>query len=100
MLRSMTRLLVCATITLGPTSFALAKGGTPQNHHCMKDGAELTGKTRRECKKEGGTWDKLPGAAKPTQGDAAKPAAPAEAPKAAAPRPEAKPEAKPAPGAK
>jgi hypothetical protein len=43
---------------------AFAKGGTPQNHHCMKDGAELAGKTRKECAKEGGKWVKMPAAAK------------------------------------
>jgi hypothetical protein len=81
-MRLLTRWILCATVTIAPVSLALA-GGTPQNHHCMKDGSELTGKTRRQCKKEGGTWDK----------DAAKPAP------AAPPAAPAKPEAKPAPKA-
>lgn len=47
---------------------AWAKGGTPQNHHCMKDGAEMAGKTRKECKKEGGTWEKMAAAEKSAEG--------------------------------
>lgn len=59
-------------LSLGTGSIALAKGGAhPKNHHCMKDGAELAGKTKRECKEAGGTWDK--DAAAPAPG--AKPAA-------------------------
>ncbi len=64
-------LAVVTTLTLaGLPALALAKGGTPQNHHCMKDGAELAGKTKKQCKKEGGTWDKLPAAS--TKADAPK----------------------------
>jgi hypothetical protein len=49
--------LLGLSLSLG--SVALAKGAAhPQNHHCMKDGADLAGKTKRECKKEGGTWEK------------------------------------------
>jgi hypothetical protein len=81
-MRLLTPWILCAAVTVAPVSLALA-GGTPQNHHCMKDGAELAGKTRRQCKKEGGTWDKLPAAARPAP-------APADA---------AKPEPKPAPKA-
>ena len=32
--------------------------GTPQNHHCEKDGATVADKTRKECTKEGGKWQK------------------------------------------
>ena len=47
------------TLSLSLGSVALAKGGAhPQNHHCMKDGAEQAGKTKRECKKDGGKWEK------------------------------------------
>lgn len=75
--------LLCGFALLTLSSSVLAKGApTPQNHHCMKDGAELAGKTRKECKKEGGKWEKD-----------AKPAA-ATAPAAAAPAP--KTESKPA----
>jgi hypothetical protein len=42
----------------GVSASALAKGGTPQNHHCVKDGATLEGKTKKDCKKEGGKWEK------------------------------------------
>ena len=55
---------------------AFAKGGTPQNHHCMKDGAAMPDKTKKECKKAGGTWEKDAPAAKAD--DAAKPAGEAE----------------------
>jgi hypothetical protein len=68
------RHLILATIAVLSLSLepaiALAKGGTPQNHHCMKDGAELTGKTHKQCTKEGGKWEKLP--AEAGKGDAAK----------------------------
>lgn len=39
-------------------SSAQAKGGTPQNHHCVKDGSPLPDKTRKQCLKEGGKWEK------------------------------------------
>jgi hypothetical protein len=43
-------------IFLGALS-VFAKGTAPvQNHQCMKDGAVVV-KTRKECKKAGGTWD-------------------------------------------
>jgi hypothetical protein len=44
---------------------AMAKGGTPQTHHCVKDGAALPDKTKKECKTAGGTWAKDADAAKP-----------------------------------
>ena len=63
-------LSILAVLTLSSlSSFALAKGGTPQNHHCMKDGTELAGKTRKECKKDGGKWDKMPGDAAKSSGE-------------------------------
>jgi hypothetical protein len=75
--------ILCGFAMLTLSSSVMAKGApTPQNHHCMKDGAEMTGKTRKECKKEGGKWEKE-----------AKPAAAAPA---AAPKAEAKPAADPA----
>jgi len=53
-------------LIVGLGSVAVAKGAVPaQNHHCVKDGATLEGKTKRECKKEGGTWEKDAAAAKP-----------------------------------
>jgi hypothetical protein len=64
--------IFCGFALLALSTSAMAKGApTAQNHHCMKDGAELAGKTRKECKKEGGKWEKE-----------AKAAAPAAAPKA------------------
>lgn len=58
-----TMTLVASTIfTLSLTGAALAKGGTPQNHHCMKDGAEQAGKTHKQCTKDGGKWEKMAGA--------------------------------------
>jgi hypothetical protein len=53
--------LVVAMGTFLFASPALAKGGkgTPQNHHCMKDGAEMAGKTKKQCKTDGGTWEKM-----------------------------------------
>jgi len=69
--------MLCGALTIGVSSSVLAKGPTPQNHHCMKDGAELAGKTRKQCKKEGGKWDKMETAGKsdekPMPGPAPKP---------------------------
>lgn len=80
-MRNLVRTLSLSLVLTVP-ALALAKGGTPQNHHCVKDGGDLPGKTKKECKKEGGTWQKD---ATATEGsDKAKPApAPAkeEAPK-------------------
>jgi hypothetical protein len=43
-------------VLLGAVS-VFAKGTAPvQTHQCMKDGAVVV-KTRKECKKAGGTWD-------------------------------------------
>lgn len=47
---------------------AFAKGGTPQNHHCVKDGAPMPDKTKKQCKQEGGKWEKDADAAKPADG--------------------------------
>jgi hypothetical protein len=70
--------IFCGFAMLALSSTVMAKGGpTPQNHHCVKDGADLTGKTRKECKKEGGKWEKDKAAAAP----AAAAPAPAAAPK-------------------
>ncbi len=53
----MTRLILCAAL-LAPAAFAKGKGtGTPQTHHCVVNGAEVQ-KTKKECKKAGGTWAK------------------------------------------
>jgi hypothetical protein len=81
-MKSLRTLGSLAILTVFSAGSAFA-GGTPQNHHCMKDGAELTGKTHKECTKEGGKWAKMT-AAKPA--DATKPAdttKPAEAAKPA-----------------
>ena len=72
-MRTLTTWMAAAALTLSCAGAALAKGGTPQNHHCMKDGAELTGKTHKQCTKEGGKWEK------PAGEPAAKPAAPVKA---------------------
>lgn len=58
---------------------AFAKGGkNVQNHKCMKDGAEVAGVTKKECKKQGGKWEKgAPAAA--AGGEAAPAPAPAPA---------------------
>ena len=56
----MTKNLLLAALLALP-AFAGAPA-TPQNHQCMKDGAVIE-KTKKQCKKEGGTWEKI--AAKP-----------------------------------
>ena len=57
-LRSTLRTILCGTLLTGLSASALAKGGTPPNHHCVKDGATMEGKTKKDCKKEGGKWEK------------------------------------------
>jgi len=64
---------LCATLIAGLSSIALAKGPTPQNHHCVKDGATMEGKTRKDCKKEGGKWEKDAPADKAAGGEAKAP---------------------------
>ncbi len=75
----MTRFALAAAL-VAVTAFA----GTPpkQNHQCMKDGAVVQ-KTKKECLKDGGKWEKMADAAKP----------------APAPAPAATPEEKPTPKA-
>lgn len=58
MLRTTLRIFLGATLLAGLSASALAKSGTPQNHHCVKDGATLEGKTKKDCKKDGGKWEK------------------------------------------
>jgi len=61
-------------VSLALAGQAHAKGGTPQNHHCVKDGNTVPDKTKKECTKEGGKWEKDAPAAKSDD----KPAADAE----------------------
>jgi hypothetical protein len=65
----MTRLALVAAL-VAVSAFA----GTPpkQNHQCMKDGAVIQ-KTKKECAKEGGKWEKMADAAKPAPAPAATP---------------------------
>ena len=66
---------------------AFAKGlPTAQNHQCMKDG-QVIQKTKKECAKEGGKWEKM----------AATTPAPADAKPAMKPADTKAPEAKPMP---
>jgi hypothetical protein len=53
----MKRIAIAIVATLSLAAFAK---GTPtaQTHHCVKDGAVLE-KTKKECHKEGGTWEKM-----------------------------------------
>lgn len=54
---SMLTTLAAAALLAGTPAFAAAKAGT-HKHHCMKDGAEVAAKSRKQCKKDGGTWEK------------------------------------------
>ena len=48
-------------------AYAKGKTGTPQTHHCTVNGAEVS-KTKKECKKAGGMWEKgAPTAAAPAK---------------------------------
>jgi hypothetical protein len=61
----MKKLMLVAALVLSPAAFA--KGGSPQTHHCMVNGAEVA-KTKKACKKAGGTWEKgAPAAAAPAK---------------------------------
>lgn len=75
-MRTLTTWISGGVLTLALATTAFAKGGTPQNHHCVKDGADVPGKTHKECTKDGGKWEKdAPKAA----ADAPKTDAPAKA---------------------
>jgi hypothetical protein len=60
--------LCLAVAVIALPSFAGAKTPPPkQTHHCVKDGATIE-KTKKECLKEGGKWEKnAPEAAKPAE---------------------------------
>ena len=65
---AMNRLALCVAV-IAASAFAAPKAvPTAPTHHCVKDGATVE-KTKKECKKEGGTWEKLtapaPAPAKP-----------------------------------
>ncbi len=50
--------VAAAALFLSPAAFAKGSGkGTAQSHHCMVNGAEVS-KTKKECKKAGGAWEK------------------------------------------
>src|SRR5437899_1563240 len=51
------KLLILAALVFAPAAYAKGKTGTPQTHHCMVNGAEVS-KTKKECKKAGGMWEK------------------------------------------
>lgn len=75
---TVTALLLALSCAVAAPAFAKGKGdgkGTPQNHHCMKDGAEVVGKTKKECTKDGGKWEKNAAPAAAAPAPAAAPAA-------------------------
>jgi hypothetical protein len=51
------KLLILAALVLSPAAFAKGKGGSPQTHHCELNGATVQ-KTKKACKKAGGSWAK------------------------------------------
>ena len=58
-------LVAAAALFLSPAAFAKGKGkGSAQTHHCEVNGAEAS-KTKKDCKKAGGTWAKGAPAAAP-----------------------------------
>jgi hypothetical protein len=58
-------LIAAAALFLSPAAFAKGKGkGSAQTHHCEVNGAEVA-KTKKACKKAGGTWAKGAPAAAP-----------------------------------
>jgi Spy/CpxP family protein refolding chaperone len=64
-MRSLSKMVVLAVLALGVSSVALAKEPAVPTHHCMKDGTEMADKTKKECKKEGGKWEKKAAEPKP-----------------------------------
>jgi hypothetical protein len=78
----MNRLLQAASL-VAVLAAGTAFASNAQNHQCVKDGQVLK-KTKAECHKDGGKWEKL-ASAKPAP--AAKPVEPAPAPKPADPAP-------------
>jgi len=56
-------LIAAAALFLSPAAFAKGKGSV-KTHHCEVNGAEVA-KTKKACKKAGGTWAKGAPAAAP-----------------------------------
>ena len=71
-----TRIALIATLAFSLLAMPALAAGTPQNHHCEKDGATVAGKTHKQCTKDGGKWVKnaAPAAAAPAPAAAAAPA--------------------------
>jgi hypothetical protein len=56
--------IILASLLCAP--LALAKGGSPQTHHCkMPDGTMDMAKTKKQCKEAKGEWAKDAPAASP-----------------------------------
>ena len=72
---AMKRFALCLAVLSVP-AFAGAKAPTPPTHHCVKDGA-ANEKTKKDCKKEGGKWEKIAAAAPAKAAPAAESDAPA-----------------------
>jgi hypothetical protein len=83
-MKTLIQSIACAAALVSVSAFA----GTPpaQNHQCMKDGVVLE-KTKKQCAKEGGKWEKM-AAAKPAPKAEPKPAEPKADDAAAAPKAE------------
>lgn len=66
----MTLALTLCALLLSPAAHARKKRltHTRSPHHCMKDGAEVPGAHKRDCRASGGKWLKLrPAAAAPAK---------------------------------
>ena len=59
--------LIKSTLVLALFATPALAGKMAQNHHCMKDGAEVTGKTKKQCKADGGKWEKMAAADAPAK---------------------------------
>ncbi len=67
-MKTLNLVLIATALSFSPAAFAKGKGGTPQTHHCVKDGATVQ-KTKKECLKDGGTWAKNDDAGTAKPGD-------------------------------
>jgi hypothetical protein len=59
---------VVGMLLLAPT--VDGKKPPSSTHHCVKDGAEVVGTSKKECKKQGGTWERIKAPVVPAPGAA------------------------------
>ena len=52
------QIILSGSLLLAPGARAAGKAPST-SHHCVKDGTEVVGASKKECKKQGGKWEKI-----------------------------------------